>query len=218
MNRTSLVVGIAGGIGSGKTAVSDRFRSLGIQVADADVASRRVVEPGEPALKAIADRFGTGVLLGDGTLNRPMLRERVFQNAGQRRWLEALLHPLINQWIRDVLDAAPSPYAVLVNPLMRQRDPRADRILVVDVPEEIQIERTMARDGVAASQVRAILASQIDRRARLRLADDVITNDGSLEDLHRAVDRLHECYLEAAAGRDGTSPSPTGRAQRQRAS
>lgn len=194
-----MVVGIAGGIGSGKTAVSDRFRSLGIEIADADVASRRVVEPGEPALNAIADRFGPDVFLGDGTLNRPVLRERVFQDASERRWLESLLHPLINQWIRDVLEAAPSPYAILVNPLMRHRDPRADRILVVDVPEETQIERAMARDGVAESQVRAILASQIGRRSRLSLADDVITNDGSLEDLHCAVDGLHARYLEAAA-------------------
>ncbi|MDE0443505.1 MAG: dephospho-CoA kinase [Gammaproteobacteria bacterium] len=199
MNPAPMVVGIAGGIGSGKTAVSDRFRSLGIEVADADVASRRVVEPGEPALKRIANRFGTGVLLGDGTLNRPILRERVFQDANERRWLESLLHPLINQWIRDVLVAAPSPYAILVNPLMRRRDPRADRILVVDVAEETQIERAMARDGVAESQVRAILASQIDRPSRLRLADDVIVNDGSLDDLHHAVGRLHERYLELAA-------------------
>ena len=196
-----MVVGIAGGIGSGITAVSDLFRSLGIEIADADVASRRVVEPGEPALGTIADRFGPDALLGDGTLNRPILRERVFENASERRWLESLLHPLINQWIRDVLEAAPSPYAILVNPLMRQRDPRADRILVVDVPEEIQIERAMARDGVAESQVRAILASQLDRRSRLRLADDVISNDGSLEELHRAVDRLHQRYLELAATR-----------------
>ena len=201
MNQAPMVVGIAGGIGSGKTAVSDRFRSLGIEIADADVASRRVVEPGGPALKTIADRFGAGVLLGDGTLNRPMLRERVFRDASERRWLESLLHPLINQWIREVLAAAPSPYAILVNPLMRQRDPRADRILVVDVPEEIQIDRAMARDGVAESQVRAILASPIDRPSRLRLADDVIVNDGSLDDLHHAVDRHHERYLELAATR-----------------
>ncbi|MDE0190601.1 MAG: dephospho-CoA kinase [Gammaproteobacteria bacterium] len=201
MNPAPMVVGIAGGIGSGKTAVSDRFRSLGIEVADADVASRRVVEPGEPALKRIANRFGAGVLLGDGTLNRPILRERVFQDANERRWLESLLHPLINQWIRDVLAAAPSPYAILVNPLMRRRDPRAHRILVVDAPQKTQIERAMARDGVAESQVRAILASQLDRRSRLRLADDVIVNDGNLDDLHQAVDSLHERYLELAATR-----------------
>lgn len=198
MKRTPLVIGIAGGIGSGKTAVSDRFRRLGIEIADADVASRRVVEPGQPALNTIADRFGTDVLLGDGNLNRAVLRERVFNDASERRWLESLLHPLINQWIRNTLEAAQSPYAVLVNPLMRQRDRRADRILVVDVPEEIQIERAMARDGVSESQVRAILASQLDRRSRLKLADDVLTNDGSLEDLHRAVDRLHERYLALA--------------------
>lgn len=195
----SYVVGIAGGIGSGKTAVSDRFRSLGIEIADADVAARRVVAPGQPALGTIADRFGTEVLLGDGALNRPVLRERVFQDADQRRWLESLLHPLINGWIRGVLEAATSPYAILVNPLMRQRDPRADRILVVDVPECLQIERTMARDGVAEPQVRSILASQLDRQSRLLLADDVLTNDGSLVDLDNAVDRLHQRYLEASA-------------------
>ena len=192
------VVGIGGGIGSGKTAVSDRFRCLGIEIADADIASRRVVEPGRPALNTIADRFGSDMLLGDGNLDRPALRERVFKDASERRWLESLLHPLINQWIRNTLEAAQSPYAVLVNPLMRQRDRRADRILVVDVPEEIQIERAMARDGVSESQVRAILASQLDRRSRLKLADDVLTNDGSLDDLHRAVDRLHARYLALA--------------------
>ena len=192
------VVGIAGGIGSGKTAVSERFRSLGIEVVDADVAARRVVEAGQPALGMIADRFGAEVLLGDGTLNRPVLRERIFKSAGERRWLESLLHPLINRWIRDGLEAATSPYAILVNPLMRQRDPRADRILVVDVPECLQIERTMARDGVAESQVRSIIASQLDRRSRLQIADDVLTNDGSLDDLRNAVDRLHEQYMVLA--------------------
>ena len=193
------VVGITGGIGSGKTAVSQRLHSLGIEVADCDVAARRVVDPGQPALGTIAEKFGSAVLHADGTLNRGKLRERVFGNANERRWLESLLHPLINQWVRDLLEAARSPYAILVNPLMRQRDPRADRILVVDVPEGIQIARAMARDGVPEAQARAILASQLDRRSRLLLADDVITNDGSLDDLHRAVDRLHERYLRLAA-------------------
>ncbi len=191
------VVGIAGGIGSGKTAVSEAFHSLGIEIADADVAARRVVEPGQPALAAIAERFGADVLLGDGTLNRGGLRERIFDDVAERRWLESLLHPLINRWIRDRLAAAESPYAILVNPLMRARDPRADRILVVDVPEQLQIERTKARDGVAESQVRSIIASQLDRQSRLALADDVLTNDGSLDDLRGAVDRLHVQYLGA---------------------
>lgn len=205
MNQVPMVVGIAGGIGSGKTAASDRFHCLGIGIADCDVAARRVVDPGQPALRAITRKFGMGMLDDDGALNRRALRERVFNDASERRWLESLLHPLINRWVRDVIQAASSPYAILVNPLMRQRDPRADRILVVDVPEEVQIERAMARDGVAESQVRAILASQLDRRSRLRLAEDVIANDGSLEDLHRAVDRLHARYLELAATRPPTA-------------
>ena len=199
------VVGITGGIGSGKTAVSQRFQALGIEVADCDVAARRVVEPNQPALGKIADRFGADILNDDGTLNRAELRDRVFQDENARRWLELLLHPLINRWVRDVLHGATSPYAILVNPLMRQRDPRADRILVVDVPESVQLERTMRRDGVPKSQVRSILASQLDRSSRLRLADDVIVNDGGLADLHAAVDRLHQRYLGLAAA-DRESP------------
>ena len=192
------VVGITGGIGSGKTAVSDRFHSLGIEIADCDVAARRVVEPGQPALGAITRKFGMRMLDDGGALNRRALRERVFNDASERRWLESLLHPLINEWVRDVLQAASSPYAILVNPLMRRRDPRADRVLVVDLPERLQVERAMARDGISESQVRAILASQMDRRSRLLLADDVLNNDATLGDLHRVVDQLHERYLRLA--------------------
>ena len=209
----SFVVGIAGGIGSGKSAVSDRFGTHGICVADADVAARDVVRPGEPALAEIAEHFGPGVIDGDGRLDRRALRERVFEHPDERRWLERALHPRINALIRDQLADAASPYAILVNPLMRSRDGRADRILVVDVPESVQIERTMARDNVPRAQAEAILASQLDRSARLAFADDVIVNDGSLDDLRAAVDALHPRYLELAAGRDlardGTSPSPT---------
>ncbi len=190
------IVGIAGGIGSGKTAVSDRFRSFGIDIVDADVASRSVVAPGEPALDQIAAHFGTEILQGDGTLDRAALRERVFRDVDQRRWLERLLHPLVNRLMGEKLAAAASPYAILVNPLMRSRDPRAHRILVVDVPEAVQIERTMSRDNISETQAHAIVASQLDRAARLALADDVIVNDGSLADLHAAVDRFHVRYLE----------------------
>lgn len=190
------IVGIAGGIGSGKTAVSDRFRSFGIDIVDADVASRSVVAPGEPALEQIAAHFGTEILQGDGTLDRAALRERVFRDVDQRRWLERLLHPLVNRLMGEKLAAAASPYAILVNPLMRSRDPRAHRILVVDVPEAVQIERTMSRDNISETQAHAIVASQLGRAARLALADDVIVNDGSLADLHAAVDRFHVRYLE----------------------
>ena len=198
------VVGITGGIGSGKTAVSDRFRTLGVEVVDADVEARRVVEPGQPALAEIAARFGIQVLQRDGTLDRAALRERVFADAAERRWLERLTHPRINAGIADGLRAARSPYAILVNPLMRGRDPRAHRILVVDVPEAVQVQRTMARDGVTEGQARAVLASQIDRASRLEFADDVIVNDGALADLQAAVDSLHWQYLNyAAEGRAG---------------
>ncbi len=190
------IVGIAGGIGSGKTAVSERFRVHGIDVVDADVEARRVVAAGEPALAEIATRFGAAVLQPDGTLDRAALRERVFSDVRERRWLERLTHPRINSRIAAGLLAAASPYAILVNPLMRQRDPRAHRILVVDVPESVQVQRTTDRDGVTEAQARAVLASQIDRAARLEFADDVIVNDGSLADLQAAVDRLHRRYLQ----------------------
>ena len=193
------VVGIAGGIGSGKTAASDRFAALGIVVVDADVESRRVVAAGEPALAAIAAHFGEHILRADGTLDRSALRQAVFQDAAERQWLERLLHPRINQRIAAGLAQAESPYAVLVNPLMRQRDPRANRILVIDVPEEVQIRRTMARDGSTEQQARAILASQTPRAERLAFADDVIVNDGTIAALHAEVDSLHRRYLALAA-------------------
>ena len=192
------VVGIAGGIGSGKTAASDCFAALGIDVVDADVEARRVVEPGEAALAEVAARFGAAVLHGDGTLNRPALRQRIFQNADERRWLEQLLHPRINARIAAKLRSARSPYAILVNPLMRSRDPRAQHILVVDAPEQVQVQRTMARDGGSAAQARAIIASQVDRQTRLAFADDVIVNDKGIDDLRAAVERLHRRYLELA--------------------
>ena len=196
------VVGITGGIGSGKTAVSDRFRELGITVVDADAAARVVVEPGRPALDEITSRFGARLLNDDGTLDRAALRARIFEDPDERRWLERALHPRINGLIAEELAAATSPYAVLVNPLMRARDPRADRILVVDVPEDVQIARTMARDDVDEEQARAIIASQLDRESRRGLADDIVSNDGSLADLHAAVDRLHRCYLARISHQD----------------
>ena len=198
-SAANYVVGIAGGIGSGKTAVSDRFSQLGIEVVDADVEARRVDEPGAPALAAIAKRFGDAVLQGDGALDRARLRSLVFDKAEDRQWLERLLHPRINQRIAEGLGAAASPYAILVNPLMRTADPRAHRILVVDAPEAVQVERTMARDGGSAEQARAIMANQIDREGRLAFADDVIVNDKGLAELRMAVDALHQRYLDLAA-------------------
>jgi dephospho-CoA kinase len=195
------VVGITGGIGSGKTAVSDRLAEHGIRVVDADLASRAVVEPGRPALAAIAEHFGDAVIAADGTLDRAALRARVFADEAERRWLEQLTHPLIAEEIRDGLESADSPYAVLVSPLLIEAGQRTfvDRVLVVDVPEDVQVARTMARDDNDEAQVRRIIAAQTDRASRLAAADDVVENDGSLETLHARVDALHARYLELAA-------------------
>ena len=194
------VVAVTGGIGSGKTAVSDRFESLGVTVVDLDVAARAVVEPGQPALAAIAAHFGDDVIAADGHLDRRALRAHIFKNPEDRRWLERLTHPLINQWTRDQLSGASSPYAMVVNPLLRARGGYVDRILVVDVPVDLQIERTMDRDNVPREQAEAIVAAQIDREQRLQLADDVIENAGSLDSLEPEVHALHEKYLSLADG------------------
>lgn len=198
-----LVIGITGGIGSGKTAVSDRFAARGIVVVDADLASRVVVEAGRPALTAIREHFGEDVIAADGSLDRAALRSKVFADPAERRWLEQLLHPLIGEEIRRGLRAAASPYAVLVSPLLLEAGQvtLVDRVLVVDVPEELQVERTAARDGNSAEQVRAIMAAQADRQTRLARADDVIVNDRGLEELDAAVEALHQRYLEMARTR-----------------
>jgi dephospho-CoA kinase len=195
------VVGLTGGIGSGKTAVSERFEALGISVVDGDVASRAVLAPGEPALAAIAERFGTHLLHEDGSLDRAALRARVFADADARRWLEALTHPLMASYLRERLAAGRSPYSMLVNPILVEsgQAQRCQRVLVVDVPESLQVCRTMARDGNSEEQVRAIMAVQADRQRRLAAADDVIVNDRDLAHLDNEVARLHETYLELCA-------------------
>ena len=200
------VIGLTGGIGSGKTAVSDRFKALGITVVDADVASRVVVEPGRPALQAIAEHFGATILLADGQLNRAELRKRIFQDDNERLWLEALLHPLIRQEIKDGLNNASSPYALLVSPLLIEsgQSKFTNRVLVVDVPEALQLSRTVARDNNSEEQVKAIMAAQASREQRVRQADDVIVNDGSIAQLHEKVQALHEKYLSLAATFNGS--------------
>jgi dephospho-CoA kinase len=195
------VVGITGGIGSGKSAVSDRFKRYGIKIVDADVASREVVKPGQPALETIREHFGDDIVQSDGTLDRAKLRARVFADPNERKWLERLLHPQINAYLQRELANAESPYAILVSPLMKETGQAryATRILVVDVPEAVQLERTMTRDANDEKQVRAIMAAQISRAERLAMAHDVIVNDGSFDALDEAVRRLHERYLELAA-------------------
>lgn len=199
---SAFVVGLTGGIGSGKSAVSERFERLGITVVDADLASRAVVEPGRPALKAIEEHFGACVIASDGTLNRAALRKLVFEDAEERRWLEQLTHPHINRYIAEALADATSPYVILAHPLLVETGQTrvCQRVLVVDVPEALQLERTMARDSNPESQVRAIMAAQASREQRLAAADDVIVNDRDLSHLDREVERLHTLYLDLAAG------------------
>ena len=197
------VVGLTGGIGSGKSAVSERFQRLGIEVVDADIASREVVKPGQGALRAIAEHFGADVIQSDGSLDRARLRSLVFADPDERIWLERLLHPLINAWIARELENADSPYVLLVSPLLVETGQIrfAHRVLVVDVPEAVQIERTMARDSNDAAQVKAIIAAQASRESRLARADDIIRNDAGLDSLDAAVAELHQRYLELAAER-----------------
>ena len=198
------VVGITGGIGSGKTAVTDRFARLGIAVIDADIAARVVVESGTAALKAIADHFGPGILLSDGTLDRAALRTRIFSDEAEKQWLENLLHPLIGEEIIHQLAAAQSPYAIFVSPLLLEAGQNilCDRILVVDVAEQTQISRTISRDDNDEAQVRRIISTQLPRQQRLKQATDVIENNQGLAQLDEPIEKLHQQFLAMAAQKD----------------
>ncbi|OFE11131.1 dephospho-CoA kinase [Pseudohongiella acticola] len=194
----STVIGITGGIGSGKTAATDAFAALGIGIVDADLVSRLVVQPGKPALTTIAEHFGQDVLLADGNLDRRALRELIFRDPAAKRWLEALLHPLIRQEIMDQLQQSESSYTLLSSPLLLETDQQTlcSRVLVIDAPEALQLERALARDNSSVDTIKAIMASQFSRQQRLDHADDIIVNDGDLTTLHNAVHAMHETYLE----------------------
>lgn len=204
-----LIIGLTGGIGSGKSAATDRFEAHGITIVDADLASRAVVEPGQPALDKIAEHFGTDILHDDGTLNRSKLRHTVFASKPERKWLQGLLHPLTNNYIRLRLDNASSRYAILANPLLieSRQTTWCNRVLVIDVPRELQIERTMARDDNTREQVERILDAQVSRSIRLAAADDIICNDQDLSYLHCAIDELHAAYLNLSAAQDQIEPT-----------
>lgn len=200
------VVAVTGGVASGKSAATRAFEALGITVADADVAARAVVEPGQPALAEIEAVFGGGVLLADGRLDRAAMRERVFADPAAKSTLEGLLHPRIRAWLRAACEQAAGPYVVAAIPLLAEGGGRGTypwlrRVLVVDVPTEVQISRLMQRDGSSPELAQRMVAAQASRAERLALADDVIVNDGALEALELAVGRLHGRYLGLVAGR-----------------
>lgn len=197
---TNLIIGLTGGIGSGKTAVSTLFDQRGIDIIDADVVAREVVEIGTPALTQIAEHFGPEILAEDGSLNRGALRATIFSDPAAKDWLEALLHPLIAAETQRQLEQISSPYGIYVSPLLVEMGQRGfcQRLLVVDVNEDIQLQRTMQRDNNDREQVQRIMASQASRQQRLDAANDIINNSGDLADLAKQVDDLHERYLRIA--------------------
>lgn len=195
------IVALTGGIGSGKSTVANAFSRLGITIIDADIIARQVVEPNTRALKAIEAHFGQSIINADGTLNRRQLRERIFSDSSEKVWLNALLHPIIHQETQHQIAAARSPYVLWVVPLLveNQLQEKADRVLVIDVSPEMQIQRTVARDHVTREHAEQILAAQATRAQRLAVADDVIDNNGAPDAIASDVARLHEQYLTFAA-------------------
>ncbi|MGL5250261.1 MAG: dephospho-CoA kinase [Enterovibrio sp.] len=193
----TFTIGLTGGIGSGKSTVSAIFAQLGIEIIDADVISRRLVLPGTPALQAIVHQFGPAILEDDGSLNRAALRNVIFSQPQQKEWLNSLLHPLIHKSIIEEIAAAKSPYCLLVAPLLIENGLHhlCQRILVIDVSPETQIERTCRRDHVPAQQVSAILAAQLSREARLSYAHDVVKNEANAVSLYIQIKDLHAKYL-----------------------
>jgi len=196
----TLRVGLTGGIASGKSTVADLFAGLGVPVIDTDVIARQVVEPGKPALAEIVSAFGKDILTDDGRLDRGAMRRIVFADDARRRQLEAILHPRIRTEALAQAATAGGPYQVIVVPLLAESPMKnsMDRILVVDVPESVQLDRLLARDSESREQASRIIAAQVSRADRLAIADDVIRNDGALADTERQVQDLHQRYLALA--------------------
>lgn len=193
-----LKIGLTGGIGSGKTTASEHFARLGAEVVDTDLLSRELVEPGQPALDEIVATFGKRVLTADGRLDRGRLRDLVFNDAAARKQLESILHPRIRRAMLARAERSKAPYVVFVIPLLFETGQQSlvDRVLLIDLPESLQLARVAARDGLDTGQIAGIMQAQTDRETRLRAADDVICNDGSPADLRAAVEKLHREYLQ----------------------
>ncbi|MDX1900375.1 MAG: dephospho-CoA kinase [Gammaproteobacteria bacterium] len=196
-----LIIGLTGGIGSGKSTVAELFAAKHIPIIDTDKLSHELTHPGQPALKEIIQHFGETVLNDDKTLDRKKLRHIIFDQPSERKWLEQLLHPMIRKEMKDQIAQYKTPYCIVVIPLLTETtpDPIIQRILVVDTTKALQMHRTKNRDQLPAKTVSAILQSQSSRERRIQMADDVITNDGDLKDLAKQVDVLHQQYLEMSS-------------------
>lgn len=193
-----LVVGLTGGIGSGKSTVANLFAKHGVPIIDADVIAREITTPNHPAFVSIIQHFGKDVVLQNGSLNRAKLRQLIFSQPEQKLWLEKLLHPLIRDEIANQITTLTTPYCIAVIPLLLEAEVYSfiDRILVVDTTTTEQLKRTLLRDNVTEAEAQAILQSQTNREARLAKAHDIITNNGTLDDLIPQVNKLHEMYLK----------------------
>ena len=209
MNKNPLIVGLTGGIGSGKSTVAEAFAKLGINAVDADLASRAVVEPGMPALKSIAEHFvNADIILPDGQLNRPLLRQIIFADAEEKLWLETLLHPLIRDWIMAQLQAAQTDYVILESPLLFETDQHqlVDTHLLVDVPVELQLQRACARDNNDPTQIQRIIDAQMSRQDKRDKAEFVLDNSLDLEILPQRVLQLHQQFMALAAEKTKDKP------------
>lgn len=196
-----LIIGLTGGIGSGKTTVANLFADLGTPIIDTDVIARELVTPGQSALAEITSLFGTTILNSDGFLNRGELRQQVFSEPDKRKQLEAILHPRIRREVKQRLSSINAAYCLVVVPLLVETNYQylIQRILVVDSPEELQIKRTIARDNNTEDNVRAIMATQAKRKTRLEKADDILLNDDDTDALKQKVELLHRYYLDTAS-------------------
>lgn len=201
------IIGVTGGVASGKSELTRQFEALGIVVADADLAAREAVARGSPGLAEIVAQFGPQALTADGELDRPAMRKRIFADPAARQALEAIVHPRVRAMLRAQCEAATSAYAIAAIPLLAEAGGRAaypwlDRILAVDAPPQLQRERLRLRDGIDAELGERMIAQQASREARLAITDDVVRNDGSLAALHQQAQALHAMYLRLAAAAD----------------
>ena len=201
---SEFIIGLTGGVASGKSEVSRHFEALGIVVADADQAARDAVAIGSEGLADVVDMFGAGVLASDGSLDRPAMRRRVFADADARKRLEGIIHPRVRELLHGACEKADSPYAIAAVPLLaegggRKAYPWLQRILVVDVPEAVQLQRLLRRDGIDELLARRMVEVQATRRQRLAIADDVLVNDGGLDGLGDKVAALDRLYRGLAA-------------------
>ena len=194
----TFILGLTGGIGSGKSAASTWFETQGITVVDADIVAREVVEKGQPALQHIHAAFGDWVLLENGELNRRALREHIFKDSNARQTLEHITHPAIRQSIIHQLQSATTPYVILVSPLLFETNQHelTDHTLLIDATEELQIQRASQRDGQSIEQIHKIIQAQMPRQQKQHLADDIVLNDGHIEHLYRHLKVLHQRYFK----------------------